>query len=178
MEEDAVCETTFTEHEVTSDVAECATVLEEVCRDDPTTGSHVCKSFPKQACTVVPVTKTEHVPETECKKIQTPVCGPEACPLTKGDPICFDEIKEVVNQVPAEKCDLTPQKMCSQVPKFVPGLEMSETCTKVPKEVCHKQKGNPKLVTRQIAKKWCGPEDSTDARRRKSKLPPRPTGIL
>lgn len=75
-------------------VTECETVDEEVCFDGPD-GQEVCKTFPKQQCEVVTRPKTEFVPEVQCKKLQTQVCGPEACPLTRTDPVCYDELKEV-----------------------------------------------------------------------------------
>lgn len=81
--------------EVVHDETVCEAVDEEVCSGQDSTGQEVCKIFPKQVCEIRPVTKTEHMPETSCKKLQTEICGPEACPLTKKDPVCYDEIKEV-----------------------------------------------------------------------------------
>ena len=76
-------------------VTECETVDEEVCFTDPDTEQQKCKSFPKQQCKVVNKDRTEFVPEVKCKKLMTPVCGPESCPLTRSEPICSDEVKEV-----------------------------------------------------------------------------------
>ena len=59
-------------------------------------------------------------------------------------------------EVPRERCDLIPQKMCSQVPKFVPSLQSVKVCNKVPKEVCHKERTNPRSAKKTIPKKWCG----------------------
>lgn len=79
-------------------VTECNTVDEEVCFTDPATQQEVCKVFPKQQCNVVNTTRTEFVPEVKCKKLRTEVCGPEACPLAKSTPICYDEVKDVRNK--------------------------------------------------------------------------------
>jgi hypothetical protein len=68
----------------------------------------------------------------------------------------------VTVQVPREKCDLVPQKMCSQVPKFIPSLSMVEVCNKVPKEICHKERNVPKLVKTTIAKTLCGKSKSNN----------------
>ena len=76
-------------------VTECEMVDEEVCFTDPTTNQEVCKTFPKQQCEVVEKTKKDFVPEVSCKKLQTQICGPEACPLTRSDPVCYDEVKDV-----------------------------------------------------------------------------------
>ena len=78
-------------------VTECETVNEEVCAVDPTTEQEVCKTFPKQQCVVVNKERTEFVPEVKCKKLQTQVCGSEACPLAKAEPVCYDEVKDVSN---------------------------------------------------------------------------------
>ena len=90
-------------------VTECNTVDEEVCFIDPDTQQEVCKVFPKQQCNIVNTTRTEFVPEVKCKKLQTEVCGPEACPLAKSNPVCYDEVKDVSNRndKPIEKpfCD-------------------------------------------------------------------------
>ena len=94
-----VCEKEFHEVEVPEMVTECSTVEEEVCFNNPETNQEVCKSFPKQKCEVVNRTRKEFVPEVKCKKLMTPVCGPESCPLTRSEPICSDEVKEVSYEI-------------------------------------------------------------------------------
>ena len=91
----SVCEKTFHEVEVPDQVTECQTVDEEVCFTDDTTEQRVCKTFPKQQCEVVNGTKKEFVPEVDCKKMETPICGPEPCPLIRAEPVCYDEVKQV-----------------------------------------------------------------------------------
>ena len=55
-----------------------------------------------------------------------------------------DEIKQL-----KLKPELKPE------PELVPKLEPKEECVDVPKEVCHKTKGNPRTVLRPVTKKWC-----------------------
>ena len=42
-----------------------------------------------------------------------------------------------------------------QITKLVPLLTPVEECIDVPKETCHKVRGNPKKVVKQVKKKWC-----------------------
>lgn len=90
-----MCEKEFHEVDVPESVTECKFVDEEVCVNDDVTGQEICKTFPKQVCEVVEKTRKEFVPEVKCKKLQTEICGPEACPLTRSDPVCYDEVKKV-----------------------------------------------------------------------------------
>ncbi len=46
-------------------------------------------------CEIKDQKNTKLTPKTECRKEMAEVCGPEACPLVKGDRICRDEIKTV-----------------------------------------------------------------------------------
>jgi hypothetical protein len=39
--------------------------------------------------------RTEHMPDVQCRSIENQVCGPEKCPLEKGEEVCFDELRQV-----------------------------------------------------------------------------------
>ena len=43
----------------------------------------------------------------------------------------------------------------AHVTKLVPKLTPVEECVDVPKEVCHRTKGNPRTVLKPVTKKWC-----------------------
>ena len=58
-------------------------------------------------------------------------------------------------QVPEETCNLEPQKSCKHVTKLVPLLKPSEECVDIPKEVCSRQRTNPRKVQKPVVKKWC-----------------------
>lgn len=76
-------------------MTDCQTVEEEVCFPVADSEEKVCKNYPKQECKLVEQTRKEFVPEVKCRKLETQVCGPEKCPLTKGEPVCYDEMKQV-----------------------------------------------------------------------------------
>ena len=67
---------------------------------------------------------------------------------------CFLYFK-VVTEVPEEQCTLEPQKECKQVTKLVPLLKPAEECVDIPKEVCVRQRTNPRRVQKPVIKKWC-----------------------
>ncbi len=54
-----------------------------------------CDNVPKRTCDVSSQTNVKLTPKTECKKEVAKVCGPETCPIVKGERICKDEIKTV-----------------------------------------------------------------------------------
>ena len=62
---------------------------------------------------------------------------------------------KVVTEVPEEQCTLEPQKECKQVTKLVPLLKPAEECVDIPKEVCVRQRTNPRRVQKPVIKKWC-----------------------
>ena len=62
---------------------------------------------------------------------------------------------KVVQEVPEEQCTLEPQKECKQVTKLVPLLKPAEECVDIPKEVCVRQRTNPRRVQKPVIKKWC-----------------------
>ena len=62
---------------------------------------------------------------------------------------------KVITEVPEEQCTLEPQKECKQVTKLVPLLKPAEECVDIPKEVCVRQRTNPRRVQKPVIKKWC-----------------------
>ena len=62
---------------------------------------------------------------------------------------------KVFTEVPEEQCTLEPQKECKQVTKLVPLLKPAEECVDIPKEVCVRQRINPRRVQKPVIKKWC-----------------------
>ena len=78
-----------------------------------------------------------------------------------------DDFK-VVQEVPEEQCTLEPQKECKQVTKLVPLLKPAEECVDIPKEVCVRQRTNPRRVQKPVIKKWCYTPSE------ESGLPPQP----
>merc|ERR1719219_924207 len=97
----------------------------------------------------------KYTPETQCNKKPIQVCGPGACPVEPGKEECFDKIETVVQEVPEEQCTLEPQTECKQVTKLVPLLKPAEECVDIPKEVCVRNRVNPRRVQKPIIKKWC-----------------------
>ena len=62
---------------------------------------------------------------------------------------------QVVQEVPEEQCSLEPRRECKQVTKLVPLLKPSEECVDIPKEVCVRNRQNPRKVQKPVIKKWC-----------------------
>ncbi len=52
-------------------------------------------------------------------------------------------------------CTLEPQRECRHVTKLVPRLKPTENCVDVPKEVCVRNRVNPRRVQKPVIKKWC-----------------------
>ena len=50
---------------------------------------------------------------TKCEKIPQRLCGPAGCGFVPGPEQCHDEVKTVVQDLPQEECDLTPQRKCN-----------------------------------------------------------------
>ena len=69
--------------------------------------------------------------------------------------ICPSPKLQVVQEVPEEQCTLEPQRECKQVTKLVPLLKPAEECVDIPKEVCVRQRKNPRRIQKPIVKKWC-----------------------
>eukprot|EP00095_Tigriopus_kingsejongensis_P012460 maker-scaffold1219_size54854-snap-gene-0.5 protein:Tk12460 transcript:maker-scaffold1219_size54854-snap-gene-0.5-mRNA-1 annotation:"hypothetical protein" len=152
-EYETVCDTQYHENEVEDDIPQCeTTVTENVC---DVAGK--CTKVPRQECSLMKMNSTRLTPDTDCRQEIREVCGPEACPLTRGPKICAQQIKTFVQEVPEEICHLNPQKVCSPVSKIVPRLELEVKCIDVPREVCSTVQVEAKKVQRPTVKKWCGP---------------------
>ena len=71
--------------------------------------------------------------------------------------------------MPEETCTLEPQKECKQVTKLVPLLKPAQECVDIPKEVCVRQRTNPRRVSKPVIKKWCyTPKDPSRYKGRKN----------
>merc|ERR1712072_1371742 len=145
------------EHEVEDDVVTCQTVQDEQC-EDVTQGystEQKCTKWPREVCTNEKRLVLKYSPETDCRKVPRELCGPSGCVLQPGPKECFDKEETVISEVPEETCNLEPQKTCKHVTKLVPLLKPSEECVDIPKEVCSRQRTNPRKVQRPVVKKWC-----------------------
>ena len=58
-------------------------------------GTEWCVDVPRQECSVTTETVKKKTPKTECGVKQTEVCGPEACPIVKGEKMCRNEVRTV-----------------------------------------------------------------------------------
>lgn len=50
---------------------------------------------------------------------------------------------------------MEPQRICKHVTKLVPLLKPVEACVDIPKEVCVRNKRNPRRIQKPVIKKWC-----------------------
>jgi len=151
------CETRYEEHDVEEDAVNCKTIQEEKCEDvtDGYTTEEKCTSWPKQVCSTEKAKAKKYSPETRCKTVPQELCGPASCILKPGPKECIPRIQTVVSERPEETCNLEPQKECKHVTKLVPHLQPREECVDIPKEVCARNRINPRKITRPVVKKWC-----------------------
>ena len=152
----------------------CRTEYEEKCEysQEGYVTDQKCSKWPREVCTIAQERRSKSNPVTRCEKIPQRLCGPAGCGFVPGPEVCHDEVKTVVTDIPSELCDLQPQRKCrfsqtvrlplfclliagSHVTKLVPKLTPVEECVDVPKEVCQKSKGNPRVVVKPVTKKWC-----------------------
>ena len=152
----AVCETETSNTEVSDDVPNCEIEQVEACKENAA-GETVCRTVPRQKCELMQQVNAKLSRSTECKSVPREVCGPEACPVVRGDRICRNEVKTVVQDVPEESCQMSPRKDCSMETQIIPSLEAKEECVDVPKEICNMVQVNPRTVRTPTVKKWCGP---------------------
>ena len=75
--------------------------------------------------------------------------------LVQGPEECHEKTINLIQDDPKETCNLEPRIVCQFVTKLVPKLEPSEECVDVPKEVCIRERGNPRKVQRPTVKRWC-----------------------
>lgn len=151
------CETSYHVHEVEDEVANCWTMNVTKCHDVTVgyTTTQKCDIWPKQRCDLATKPVKKYSPETACKQVPRQVCGPGPCPLEKVEPVCRQETKTITQDVPEETCELSPQKVCQFVTIMIPRLEPKEECVQVPKEICARQKRNPRTIKKPVIKKWC-----------------------
>jgi len=156
-EYESICETTQRKHDVDEDVVDCTVEKDEVCQD--VTAGYItekkCKSWPKNKCTVRTQTVSKYMPMTSCRKVPIELCAPKGCMFKQGAEVCVDEVKTIIQDTPSEECHLEPQTVCNFVTKMVPRLEPVEECVDVPKEICSRQRRNPRKVSKPMVKKWC-----------------------
>ena len=76
-----VCDTTYIPNNVTENVANCTTIFQN--------------EIPVRKCEVVEVDTVKYSPNVQCKQDEIDVCGPEPCPLLKGDEVCQDTWEQV-----------------------------------------------------------------------------------
>ncbi|XP_059088680.1 uncharacterized protein LOC131884812 isoform X2 [Tigriopus californicus] len=162
-EYESVCETTYHENEVEDDIPQCESIKEEICN-----ANSKCTKVAKQVCNLMKMSSTKLTPETECRQEVREVCGPELCPISKGPKVCANELKTFVQEVPEERCNLTPIKVCNPVSKIVPRLELKMECIDVPREICSTVPVEAKKIQRPVIKKWCGPVSNHNNSRKKS----------
>jgi len=93
--------------------------------------------------------------EFSCQKVEVELCAPEHCKLVQESPVCREEIKTVITEVPTEDCSLSPHKTCQFITKLVPSLEASEECIDVPYQTCSRVRSRGRKVKVPLLKKWC-----------------------
>lgn len=157
---ETVCETRYKSYDINEDVVDCTVERVPWCEDGtPEDEMENCPTVPKNMCEKRNVKSTKVVPKQDCNSVPKKVCGPEVCPITKGDRKCRDEVKHLVQEVPEEECNMVPQKACREEVTIVPSLVPHETCVDVPKEVCTTARVNPRKIQKPVIKRWCGPHN-------------------
>jgi len=151
------CVTEQEKHEVTDDVVDCRTILEEKCEEDTSgyTTNTRCSKWPREECAVIKKPVTKFTPITKCTKQPVELCGPSGCGFKEGEEECQEKTQTVVGDRPEETCSLDPQRSCKHVTKLIPALKEVENCFDVPKEVCVRSESNPRKVQKPVVKKWC-----------------------
>jgi len=131
--------------------------------DDSVSVGEECEDWPVQKCTLEKKTVTKSNPITDCRKVSKQICAPDNCQFVKAAKQCRDEVKNLLQNIPSEQCDLEPQENCKKETVLVPKLVRQANCIKVPKEVCVMAKTNPKKVMKPVIKQWCyNPSDLAD----------------
>merc|ERR1712106_1315745 len=156
-EYESECWTKQEEHDVTDDIVDCSTEVEEKCEDETSgyTTNTKCSKWPKEVCKVSKKKVKKYTPITGCTKEPREICAPAGCGFKEGREECYEKTQTVVQDAPKESCSLEPQRTCHHVTKLVPKLEPKQECVDVPKEVCTRQRTNPRKVKKPVVKKWC-----------------------
>merc|ERR1712223_843994 len=111
-----------------------------------------CEDWPVQKCTLEKKTVKKVNPETSCRKVPRDICAPSNCVFKNTEKVCRDEARQLVQNIPAEECDLEPREDCKMETVLVPRLIQQPNCIKVPKEICINVKANPKKVKKPVVK--------------------------
>merc|ERR1719220_2363385 len=114
-----------------------------------------CEDWPVQKCTLERKTVKKVNPETSCRKVPRDICAPSNCVFKNTEKVCRDEARQLVQNIPAEECDLEPREDCKMETVLVPRLIQQPNCIKVPKEICINVKANPTKVKKPVVKEWC-----------------------
>jgi len=126
-----------------------------------------CEDWPVQKCTLEKKKVKKVNPETSCQKMPREICAPSNCEFRKQPKVCRQETRNLVSNVPSEKCDLEPQEQCKMETVLVPRLVLKEQCVKVPKEICVEAKVDPETVKIPVVKEWCyKPADLNNPKKR------------
>ena len=99
------------EHQVTEDSPVCQTVEEVKCEDSR--DNSTCVSWPRQECSIERREVTRMTPTTECTKLPVELCGPPGCSFRESErEQCEDRKVTLVQDRPAETCDIQPRRVC------------------------------------------------------------------
>ncbi len=89
------------------DAPECHTVRETVCSGEDE--KHSCAEVPRRVCTLGrekarrrPVGGSS--PAAECQSVPVEVCGPELCPIVKGERVCRSVVRHVRTVLVPSRC--------------------------------------------------------------------------
>lgn len=114
-----------------------------------------CELWPVQKCRLEKKNVKKVHPETSCRKMPREICAPSNCAFVKAAKICREEVRNLIQNIPSEDCNLQPQENCKMETVLVPRLIQQPNCIKIPKEICINVKTNPKKVKKPIVKQWC-----------------------
>ena len=82
------------------------------------------------------------------------LCG-RGCVVTEAAEVCSDQEVEAVVEVPEERCDLQPRRICRLVTKLLPKLTPHSECTDIPKQFCQFKFTVPKIRRDPYENIWC-----------------------
>ncbi|QQP39259.1 Uncharacterized protein FKW44_020083 [Caligus rogercresseyi] len=142
------CETKFKTYDLEQDEANCKTVEELRCKNEPVELLNLphregkpgyaikerCEKWPVQKCDVETKNTKKIHPETQCKKVPRKVCAPSNCEVLPGPEICNEETRPQIQNIPEEECDLEPQEHCKSESTLVPRLVPKKNCLKCPRK--------------------------------------------
>merc|ERR1712051_586264 len=147
------CQITFKQQAYNETVRKCFRPTEKVCNGE---GPEECRTVFESSCTTKYVEKQpgKFVGDTGCEKLPVEICG-AGCVFEEGVEECHDKVLTSLVDVPEERCDLNPQKICKFVTKLVPKLAPKHECTIVPKETCILKFTTPRQEDVPLQTRWC-----------------------